>query len=125
MEVALNAGNNFKRGFGFVSIGKSRGFTLIELMIALVITAILIALATPSYQNTIQKRRVTSAAESIASLLALAQGEAIKRNELVAVSIMRESGTSWCVGAMILPPRRPQIHPPVPAPPRRRRPPPP
>ena len=49
-----------------------------------------------------QKRRVTSAAEEIAAFLALAQGEAIKRNEVVAVSIERESdGKTWCVGAMI------------------------
>ena len=80
----------------------SKGFTLLELMIVMVIVAIGVALAVPSYQDTLQKRRLTNAAESIASVLAQAQGEAIKRNETVAVSIKRaSSGSSWCVGAMI------------------------
>ena len=80
----------------------SRGFTLIELMIVMVIIAIGVALAIPSYENTLQKRRLTGAAEEIGAFLALAQGEAIKRNEVVVVSIERESdGDTWCVGAMI------------------------
>ena len=80
----------------------SRGFTLIELVIVVVIVAIGVALAVPSYENIVQKRRVTSAAEQIAAFLALAQGEAVKRNEVVVVSVERDSGGAvWCVGAMI------------------------
>jgi type IV fimbrial biogenesis protein FimT len=79
----------------------SKGFTLLELMIVMVIVAIGVALAVPSYQDTLQKRRLTSAAESIASVLAQAQGEAIKRNETVAVSIRRTDDSIWCVGAKI------------------------
>ena len=78
-----------------------KGFTLIELMITLVIVAVGVAIAVPTYENTMQKRRVTSAAESIASFLALAQGEAMKRNETVAITVRRESGTTWCAGAML------------------------
>ena len=80
----------------------SRGFTILELMIVLVVVAIGVALAVPTYERTMQKRAVTNAAESIAAFLALAQGEAIKRNEVVAVSVKRNTaGTSWCLGAMI------------------------
>jgi type IV fimbrial biogenesis protein FimT len=79
-----------------------RGFTLIELIIVVVIVAIGVALAVPTYQNIVQKRQVTSAAEQIAALLALAQGEAVKRNEVVVVSVKRDGdGAVWCVGAMI------------------------
>ena len=83
-------------------VARSRGFTLIELMIVAVIIAIGVALAVPTYENTVQKRRLTSAAESIASFLSLVQGEAIKRNETVAISIKRANdGSTWCAGAMI------------------------
>jgi type IV fimbrial biogenesis protein FimT len=79
-----------------------RGFTLIELIIVVVIVAISVALAVPTYQNIVQKRQVTSAAEQIAAFLAMAQGEAVKRNEVVAVSVKRDSdGAAWCVGAMV------------------------
>jgi len=81
---------------------RGRGFTLIELMIVAVIIAIGLALAVPTYQNTMQKRQVTGGAESIAAFLTLAQGEAIKRNETIAISFKRASdGSSWCAGAMI------------------------
>ena len=79
----------------------SKGFTLLELMIVMAIIAIGVALAVPTYQDTMQKRRVTSAAESIAAFLALAQGEAIKRNETVAITVRRTNDTTWCAGAKI------------------------
>jgi len=80
----------------------NKGFTLVELMITVVILSIGIALAVPTYENTMQKRRVTGAAESIAAFLSLAQGEAIKRNEVIAISVNRASdGATWCAGAML------------------------
>lgn len=80
----------------------NKGFTLIELLIVVVIVAIGVALAVPTYQDIVQKRRVTSAAEQIAAFFTLTQSEAIKRNERVAVTVTRNSaGTNWCVGAMI------------------------
>lgn len=81
----------------------SRGFTLIELMIVLVIVAIGIALAVPTFQSFRDKRQLTSAAEQISSFLVHAQGEAIKRNEQVTVSWFTPGGhaTGWCVGAVL------------------------
>ena len=80
---------------------KSKGFTLIEVMIVTVIMAIGVALAVPSWNNVIQKRNVTSAAEEIASFLIFAQGQSIKSNEEVTVTVTRSNdGTSWCVGAI-------------------------
>ncbi len=91
------------KGFHLKSRLANRGFTIIELMIVVVIVAIGVALAVPTYQNIVQKRQVTSAAEQIAAFLALAQGEAVKRNEVVVVSVERDNsdGAVWCVGAMI------------------------
>lgn len=44
-------------GFQPIHAARHRGFTLIELMIAIVIVAILLAVALPSYQNSVQKAR--------------------------------------------------------------------
>lgn len=49
---------------------RNKGFTLIELMIVLAIIAILVAVAYPSYQNSVRK---TKRAEGQALLLAAAQ----------------------------------------------------
>jgi len=81
---------------------KNNGFTLIELMIVIVIVAIGVAIAVPSYENIIQKRRLTTAAMEVAAFLSLTQGAAVKLNEVVAVSVERNgAGTSWCLGATI------------------------
>ncbi len=40
---------------------KNRGFTLVEIMIAISITAILVAIALPSYQNSVMKARRSDA----------------------------------------------------------------
>jgi len=80
---------------------RSWGFTLVELMITIVVTAIALALAVPSWENLVQKRQVTSAAEEIASFVMHAQSQAIKSNQQVTVTVKRNAdGTSWCVGAM-------------------------
>lgn len=80
---------------------KSKGFTLIEVMIVLVIIGIGVSLAVPSWISIVQKRNVTSAAEEIASFLIFAQGQSIKSNEEVTVTVTRSNdGTSWCVGAI-------------------------
>jgi len=50
---------------------KSRGFTLIELMITIAILAIIVAIAVPSYQNQIEKSRRSDA---VTSLMSAAQG---------------------------------------------------
>lgn len=82
--------------------GTGKGFTLIELMITVVIVAVGVALAVPTYERTMQKRELTNAAEGIAAFFALAQGEAIKRNETIAVTVKRNTaGDTWCLGAMI------------------------
>ena len=67
-----------------------------------VIVAVGVSLAVPSYQDIVQKRRITNGAMEIAAFLALTHGAAIKSNKPVAVSIKRESdGDVWCLGAMI------------------------
>lgn len=63
-----------------------KGFTLIELMIAVAIVGILAAIAMPSFTYTIQNNRVKTAATDMHLSLLLARSEAIKRNDDVVLA---------------------------------------
>lgn len=72
------------------------GVTLIELMIVIVITAILLAIAVPAFQDTIDKNRLKSAAENLYADLQFAKAESIKRNQKVYIVINATSANpAW------------------------------
>ena len=74
-----------------------KGFTLIELMIAISILAIILVVGVPNYQTTIQNNRVTTNANGLVSAIMIARSEAIKRG--VDVQIRSISGNSnWSTG---------------------------
>jgi len=77
------------------------GFTIIELMIALAVVAVITSLALPSYRDLLEKRQVTSAAEQLKTFLSAAQIESVKRNESVAVTYSRSAVDSWCLGLTV------------------------
>ena len=83
---------NGKNGFS-----KTKGFTVIELMIAVAVLAIITSLALPSYRALLEKRQVTSAAQQLAAFLSSAQLESVKRNQFVAVNL-EFNGGEWCLG---------------------------
>ena len=83
---------------GKKEFSKNKGFTVIELLIAVAVVAIVTSLALPSYRTIIEKRQVTSGAQQIASFLSLAQLEAVKRNEEVVVSYSRTDDGNFCIG---------------------------
>ena len=64
----------------------SRGMTLIELMVALAIAALLAALAAPSVAEYLGNSRLRSAGQVLMAQLMHAQNEAIRRNGTVEVS---------------------------------------
>ena len=79
---------------------KKLGFTLIELLVVITLIGISITLAVPSWEQVSQKRRLTNATEQVASLLAIAQSEAQKRNQAVSLAFSRSGDQDWCVGAV-------------------------
>ena len=75
-----------------------KGFTLIELLIAVVVLAIVIATAAPSFTRMIDNNRVTTTANDFGASLALAKSEAVKRSGGVK---MVASGGDWDAGYTI------------------------
>ncbi len=71
------------------------GFTLIEIMVALAVLTILLAIAVPSFQAMTKNSQILNAAESVSNGLAKARAEAINRNTNVAFAL--GAGTSWSI----------------------------
>ncbi len=67
------------------TIPATRGFTLVELIVALSVLALLATLAIPMYGDIVAANRTRAAAYSLVSALALARSEAVKRNVPVSV----------------------------------------
>lgn len=68
------------------------GFTLIELVVAIAILAIILGLAVPSMQSYILNQRVRNATFDLTSDLLYTRGEATKRNADVLIAA---TGGSW------------------------------
>jgi len=85
----------------------SAGFTLIELMVAIFISAIVLTMAVPSFTATVQNNRVTAQVNDFVSTLNLARSEAIKRGARVTVcksadgSSCDASSTGWEQGWIV------------------------
>ncbi|MGN6480474.1 GspH/FimT family pseudopilin [Luteibacter sp.] len=72
---------------------KARGFSLLELMVALVIGAILVAIAVPSFRTTIQKHRLRSATDNLQASIDYARSEAVLRATYVSVCASADGAT--------------------------------
>jgi type IV fimbrial biogenesis protein FimT len=68
-------------------------------MIGLVVLAILLALAMPSFSEFIRNSKIRNAAETIQNGLTLARGEAVRRN--TNVQFILGSGASWTVACEV------------------------
>jgi type IV fimbrial biogenesis protein FimT len=64
----------------------ARGFTLVDLVVALSIAAILVSLAAPSFSSFIASQRASTAAVDLYVALATARSEATKRNTNVTLA---------------------------------------
>ena len=54
-----------------------KGFSLVELMVAVAVLAILLAAAAPSFAEFFDRARLRGAADDVTSLIATARGEAV------------------------------------------------
>ncbi|WP_298720067.1 GspH/FimT family pseudopilin [uncultured Oceanisphaera sp.] len=74
---------------------RQAGLTLIELLIGLVVMAVLLSIAVPSFQTLRQQYTVRSAGMAIYADLQLARSEAIKRNKDITVCFSGSGTANW------------------------------
>lgn len=79
----------------------NRGFTLVEMLVAVAILALLFGLAAPSFTNAIDGQKAKSAASDLHASLTRARSEAIKRG--VDITLNPKSG-NWASGWQIADP---------------------
>lgn len=84
-----------------------KGFTLIELMVALAVLAILLGIAVPSFSSMLRDSRATTLASELQGALQLARSEAIKRRQSVVICRRKpgesicENGADWADGWLV------------------------
>ena len=74
--------------------GAAAGFTLLELVIALAITALLTAMAVPSFASLVAHQRLQATVEHLRADIALARQEAGRR--AMPVHLVFQPGRNWC-----------------------------
>lgn len=79
------------------SFSPQRGFTLVELIVAIAILAILLGVAVPSFRGAIAANRVTSSTNELVGAMALARSEAIRRGSRI--SVCKSANGATCAAA--------------------------
>lgn len=74
------------------------GFTLVEVLVVLSIIAIGLTFAIPSWNEARSKRELVSASEQLAVFLSAGRSLAVKHNKEVAVNLVYQDASTWCVG---------------------------
>jgi type IV fimbrial biogenesis protein FimT len=92
IRSAVAAGCNYKWRDNAI---KSKGFTLIEMVIVIAVMAILVAIAVPNYNSFMARKRVDGAVHQLFTDLMGARMQAISQNSRVIVQIT--SGTGYSI----------------------------
>lgn len=78
-----------------------RGFTLLEIFIALAILAIGVGVALPSFRNVIRSTSVSNQTNDLITSLSTARAEAVRRGMQVAV-VAVSNGSNWTTGWQVI-----------------------
>lgn len=88
------------------NISSQRGFTLLELMVAVAVLSILLGLGVPAFTDTIRNNQIAAAGGDLVGALTLARNEALKRSVQVSVCAAADqdtcaAGTDWSNGWIV------------------------
>lgn len=78
---------------------RTKGFTLIELMVTVAVLSVLLVAASPSFADFFERYRLRSAADDVLNLFAAARQGAVEADRNVAVKFAADT-TDWCVGGI-------------------------
>lgn len=88
-----------------MSLRPSKGFTLVELMTAVAVMAILSAIAYPSFESTLRSNRMATTSNELIAGLSLARSEAIKNTRGGGICASTDGtdcdGAAWTDGWMV------------------------
>lgn len=85
---------------------RTKGFTLLELLIVLAVAGLLLGLSLPAYRTTVQRNRADSEAQQLRQALSYARLEAISRGQTTRIRPVAESG-DWSRGLTVYTGREP------------------
>jgi type IV fimbrial biogenesis protein FimT len=74
------------------------GVTLIELMVTVVVLAILVAAAVPSFRDFFDRYRLRGAVDDVVSVISNARAASVKSDTDVSISLAGDTD-NWCIGA--------------------------
>jgi type IV fimbrial biogenesis protein FimT len=88
----------------------ARGFTLLELMAAIAVLAVLLAIGVPSFTDMLRNNRVTTSTNNVVTAISMARSEALKRGMPVTLCSANDAGTAcrgdaatdWSAGGYLL-----------------------
>lgn len=72
---------------------RQRGFTLVELMVAVLVMAVVLAFAVPGFESVVNGSRLTGAANEMLASLQAARMEAIRRNRRTVLCLSRNANS--------------------------------
>lgn len=84
----------------------ARGFTLLELLIAIAVAAILLAVAIPSYRSVVQRNSIAANVNDLVGDLNYARSQAVTRGQDVYICSSKDQvkcngGTNWSTGWVV------------------------
>ena len=77
---------------------RAQGFLVEDYMITVAVLAVLLALAAPSFDDSIKRARLKGAADGLVAVVQTARQQATRLNRDVSLTIRGAAG-AWCVGA--------------------------
>lgn len=82
---------NLKK-YWYKVMGKSRGFTLIELIVAIAVFAVVVAMAAPSFMHIIRKQQLNDDAKDFVDQLVELRSDAILKQKTQTLSLAEDNG---------------------------------